>query len=646
MVAERGARRRGTGLLATPGLLFLVAIALTGCGSDGSRTVPVLWAAPQSDGTIAGGIEPAKVKVESVGEPGFTLSLEDIAAEGAGEQWQAASSSAAAVGTLLSGADPNDVDVSFEVTGPIDGPSGGAALTVGVLAAIRGDELRSGVTMTGTVNPDGSIGPVTNVATKVRAAAEDGYRTVLIPVGTEREADPDTGEEIQMTELGRSLGIEVRVAPNIGTAYRAFTGNNIAPGSGDPPRRGAEVDAVASRTTERLNDRLGQLIETANPGVISATTIDRAEAAADALANGDLALSYALGVDALKAASREAFRAEVESVLSDSGRAAAIGLLRDRIAALEKKAGETTAGAVKRAGGRNFEQQLLIPVALGWITYSTALLQAVQEDLLKGEIGRDGLVERAGVVADSGASIEVFGPDAIEAALAGASGKSTGPGRDEVSAFLSGYTNFLIRGGRASEEYFDKVVEATGLGGIPDYIYPAFRALGRVTARIPVGTDSIEEEMTQASSAISFFVIGAILVEGDSILGLQNFGIGEEVAANRGSELLPTAVQGATSTVGYWSSDLQSRGVEVGYPVWSTEWGLAGFEGLRGTDREADGAVLALEEAWYAAIGCFMLEGIAASNGGDRTLPTSRPPTPRIPPAQTEAAERSGRKDL
>jgi len=615
MVPERGATRRATDLLAIAGFLLMATIALTGCGSDGSRTIPVLWAATQSDGTIAGGIEAAKVKVESVGEPGFTLSLEDIAAEGAGEQWQAASSSAAAVGTLLSGADPNDVDVSFEVTGPIDGPSGGAALTVGVLAAIRGDELRSGVTMTGTVNPDGSIGPVTNVATKIRAAARDDYKTVLIPVGTDTEFDPETGEKVDMEKLGRSLGVEVRVTPNIGAAYRAFTGNNIAPGSGAPPRRGAAVDAVARRTTERLNRRLARVIAAAEPGVISSSTVERSRAANNALTDGDLGLSYALGVDALKAASREVFGAEVESVLGGSGRPAAVRLLRNRIAALRKTAGQTTADAAERATGKSFEQQLLVPVALGWITYSTALLEAVREDFVKGGISRDGLIERAGVIADSGASIEVFGPDAIEAALAGGPGKTDGPGREEVSTFLSGYTNFLIRGGKASEEYFDKVVEATGLGGTPDYIYPAFRALGRVADRIPTGTDSIEEEMTQASSAISFFVIGAILVEGDAILGLRNFGVGKESAAARGSELLPTAVRGATSTVEYWSSDLQSRGVEVGYPVWSTEWGLAGFEGLRRTERGADGAILALEEAWYAAIGCFMLEGITDSGG-------------------------------
>ena len=72
--------------LALAGPMLIAVTVLTGCGSDGSRTVPVLWAAEQDDGTIAGGIEPAKVEVRSIGKPGFTLSLEDIAAEGAGDQ--------------------------------------------------------------------------------------------------------------------------------------------------------------------------------------------------------------------------------------------------------------------------------------------------------------------------------------------------------------------------------------------------------------------------------------------------------------------------------------------------------------------------------------------------------------------------------
>jgi hypothetical protein len=595
----------------------VASVALGGCGSDDSLTVPVLWAANQSDGTIAGGIEPATVEVRQIGEPGFTLNLKDVEAEGAGSQWQAASSAAAAVGTLLSGTDPNEVDVSFDVTGPIDGPSGGAALTVGVLAAIRDEGLRSGVTMTGTINPDGSVGPVTNVLTKVKAAAEDGYDTVLIPVGTEVEIDPTTGVEVDIADLGRSLGVEVRVVPNVGAAYRYFTGQTIAPESGRRARVGRPVGRVARLTTARLISRISQVIVDAGPGVIAASTLERVRQAKQATADGDLPLAYGLGVDALKSESREVLRAEVGAAFDSGGRAAAAGVIADRVRALRAEARRITTRSVRRAAALEFEQQLLVPVALGWITYSTALLEVVDQRIDAGQgLGRGELISLAGVVADSAISIEDLGPDAIEAALASRPRLSDPPGPEKTEAFLSGYTNFLIRGGRASELYFEDVVEAVGLGGAPAFIYPAFRALGRAVDQIPPGTNPIEQEMIQASRAVSFFVLGSILVSGDSILGLESFGIGREVNPGSGSELLPGAVGGATSTVYEWSSSLQSRGLDMGYPVWSTDWGLAGFESLRGTGREADGAVLVLEEAWYSAIGCFMLGGLTGTTDG------------------------------
>ena len=97
-------------------------------------TVPVLWADPASG---ASGVEPALVWAGDDAATDFRIDLRDLEAKGAGAAWQAASATAAAVGSLYSGLDPRDVDVSFTVTGPIDGPSAGAALTVGVLAALR-----------------------------------------------------------------------------------------------------------------------------------------------------------------------------------------------------------------------------------------------------------------------------------------------------------------------------------------------------------------------------------------------------------------------------------------------------------------------------------------------------------------------------
>ena len=127
-------------LLFALGSVATLGMSLAGCGSttperaglqtiDGGRqiTVPVLWSDPSR---AIGGVEPAVVKVGDGSATNFSSDLRDLEAKGAGAAWTAASASAAAVGALYSGRDPSDIDVSFTVSGPIDGPSAGALLTV------------------------------------------------------------------------------------------------------------------------------------------------------------------------------------------------------------------------------------------------------------------------------------------------------------------------------------------------------------------------------------------------------------------------------------------------------------------------------------------------------------------------------------
>ena len=129
-------------LRATAGALGVasVAVALAGCAGSSSTvsipdrqlTFPVLWAGTNPDGTRAAGIEPATIAVGTQGDPGFSVNLDDVRAKQAGPAWQAATASAATVGTLLTGTDQSVVDLRYDITGAIDGPSGGAALTVGL----------------------------------------------------------------------------------------------------------------------------------------------------------------------------------------------------------------------------------------------------------------------------------------------------------------------------------------------------------------------------------------------------------------------------------------------------------------------------------------------------------------------------------
>jgi uncharacterized protein len=64
----------------------------------------------------------------------------------------------------------------------IEGPSAGAALTVATVAAIERKEINPKVMITGTVNHDGTIGPVSEILAKAKAAAELGAETFLVPM--------------------------------------------------------------------------------------------------------------------------------------------------------------------------------------------------------------------------------------------------------------------------------------------------------------------------------------------------------------------------------------------------------------------------------------------------------------------------------
>ncbi len=102
-----------------------------------------------------------------------------------------------------------------------DGPSAGGVFTVGFIAAMRGDRIRKGVAMTGTIEPDGRIGPVGAIPDKLRAAAREGYRTVLIPRGQLYESRWD------LPALAASLNLSVQEVSTIEEAYEQMTGNRL-----------------------------------------------------------------------------------------------------------------------------------------------------------------------------------------------------------------------------------------------------------------------------------------------------------------------------------------------------------------------------------------------------------------------------------
>lgn len=77
----------------------------------------------------------------------------------------------------------------------VDGPSAGLALTLAIISAFEGKQLPSYVYMTGTINPDGSVGQVGAVLAKALAAAKHGAKIFLVPPGQSKDIVLEVREE-------------------------------------------------------------------------------------------------------------------------------------------------------------------------------------------------------------------------------------------------------------------------------------------------------------------------------------------------------------------------------------------------------------------------------------------------------------------
>lgn len=110
--------------------------------------------------------------------------------------------------------------VTYQPTGS-DGPSAGAAMTVGFIAMFKGDRVQRGTALTGTIEPDGHIGWVGGIPDKIRAAKREGYHTVLVPRGQVHTA------QWNLIELGFQLNITVKEVDTVDEAYQIMTGSPI-----------------------------------------------------------------------------------------------------------------------------------------------------------------------------------------------------------------------------------------------------------------------------------------------------------------------------------------------------------------------------------------------------------------------------------
>ncbi len=214
-------------------LLSCVLLVSASCGptfEPRSVEVDFLWV---KGGTseASGGSTHAVLKIEQ-STKGMHVGIFESRAGGTGDMWRAAVWVAALTGTLHLQKNPLDYRYSVETEtmgNRVDGPSAGGLFTVALMAALNGDMLDKKATMTGTINPDGSIGPVGGISQKLEAVAKLGKKRFCYPVGQQFDQDMNTGKPTDIKTKAAGLGIEAVEVEDITQAYNCLTGKNLKP---------------------------------------------------------------------------------------------------------------------------------------------------------------------------------------------------------------------------------------------------------------------------------------------------------------------------------------------------------------------------------------------------------------------------------
>ncbi len=100
------------------------------------------------------------------------------------------------------GRDPDGVDVELRLT-DVGGPSAGLFFALGIVDKLTPGDLTGGevIAGTGTIEPDGTVGPVGGVALKTQAAKRDGATVFLVPEAECGDAESELPEGLRLVPV-------------------------------------------------------------------------------------------------------------------------------------------------------------------------------------------------------------------------------------------------------------------------------------------------------------------------------------------------------------------------------------------------------------------------------------------------------------
>ena len=194
--------------------------------AQSSRVVSVPTLGVRTDGLL-GVINYVLIQFERIAaQNGPVIDFNEINLGGGslvGEEWKDGVRSAVQAVSRLVGEDGHDWRITLKnraVTAVTDGRSSSGAIAVGILAAYKGDTLRSDIAMSGVVTPDGRIDVVGGLASKLEVAAGGQYRSLVIS-----RHQPYTSDWPQGEEAAARLRVALIQTRTLAEAYEAMTGS-------------------------------------------------------------------------------------------------------------------------------------------------------------------------------------------------------------------------------------------------------------------------------------------------------------------------------------------------------------------------------------------------------------------------------------
>jgi len=213
--------------------------------------VDAMYVQMGGSGPATGGMTPVKLATAPNPDQSVQVGIYEEFAGGTGPQWRAGVWVSAIVAAGVLGKDLTDFTFSASSGGYIDGASASGLMAGGFLAAMTGVAVDPKVTMTGIINPDGSIGPVGGIPEKFLGSIEKGKKRLGYPIGMRKAKSEVSGQDVDLVELAKAHGAEAVEVADVHDAYKLLTGKTLPEAV---PIAVAEM-ALDPATTAALEDK-------------------------------------------------------------------------------------------------------------------------------------------------------------------------------------------------------------------------------------------------------------------------------------------------------------------------------------------------------------------------------------------------------